>query len=231
MNALPPSGFSPSRAWAAAAARTPRHNPARAGCPPGRALGTRSSPSLPPLQARHLSALRPPLRGRLSARGRRRCPPAAPRPAEEERPPPWPFPLQPPPPPRGPVAAGHGRAPGASGAAAGGRAAAGKAGAGAVGARGGCPGRAAARRGGPDPLRSAPPADGERCCGCAGGSGRQRSSARRCRILGLTGTRPAGRRGLLYRRARPPPGVARRGPGHREELHLHPPWGSTDAAP
>lgn len=157
MNALPPSGLSPSRAWAAAAARTPRHNPARAGCPPRRALGTRSSPSLPPLQARHHSALRPPLRGRLRARGRRRCPPAAPRPAEEERPPPWPFPLQPPPPPRGPVAAGHGRVPGASGAAGGGRAAAGKAGAGAVGARGGCPGRAAARRGGADPLRSAPP--------------------------------------------------------------------------
>lgn len=162
-------------------------------------------------------------------------PPSArpPRPGEEERPRPWPFPLQPLPPARGPVAAGHGGAPGASGPAGGGRAGAGKAGA--AGPRGGCPGRAAAaagREGGWDPPGRRDEVPGG-ACGRLRGAAAQPCSApplslRRCRTSGLAGVcpagalpeppAPAGRRGLLYRRAAGgrlllPPGRAGPPPG------------------
>lgn len=56
----------------------------------------------------------------------------------------------------------------------------------------------------PDPLRRR---------GCGGGGGRQRSPVRCRRIPGLEGTRPAGRRGLIHRRAVGSGDPPRAGPG------------------
>lgn len=214
--------------------RASRHKPAGAGCPLGPETGSKrlllSQLSLETTCPRALRRRRPSGAGRPLPGARGRRPPARPpRPGEEERPRPWPFPLQPLPPARGPVAAGHGGAPGASGPAGGGRAGAGKAGA--AGPRGGCPGRAAAaagREGG----GGTRPAAGTRCrggrAGVSGGRPRSPAPLRRCRTSGLAGVcpagalpeppAPAGRRGLLYRRAAGgrlllPPGRAGPPPG------------------
>lgn len=239
--------------------RASRHKPAGAGCPLGPETGSKrlllSQLSLETTCPRALRRRRPSGAGRPLPGARGRRPPARPpRPGEEERPRPWPFPLQPLPPARGPVAAGHGGAPGASGPAGGGRAGAGKAGA--AGPRGGCPGRAAAAAGreggGWDPPGRRDEVPGG-ACGRLRGAAAQPCSApplshlRPCRRL--PGRGPARAAGSS-RAPRPPvpPGCRRAaaaaaGPGRAAPgecgagtewprwLRPRPPRGSADTAP